>query len=69
MTFTTNPELDKRLSFARSRAEIDGKVRFVTAFQTSLHMPQKRNFFAMGPKDYSVVVDGVWKRRDYEGEE
>ena len=65
MTYT---ELDKRLSFARSRAEIDGKVRFVTAYQTSVHMPQKRNFFAMGPKDYSVVVDGVWKRRTYKGD-
>lgn len=68
MTYTTNPKLNERLSFARSRAEKDGKVRFVTAYETSLHMPEKRNFFAMGPKDYSVVVDGVWKRKTYKGE-
>ena len=68
MTYTGHPELDKRLNFARSRAEKDGKVRFVTAQAISLHMPQKRNFFAMGPKGYSVVVDGVWKRKTYKGE-
>ena len=64
MTYTGHTQLDKRLSFARSRAEKDGKVRFVTAQSISVHMPKKRNFFAMGPKDYSVVVDGVWKRRN-----
>ena len=66
MTYTGHPELDKRLNFARSIAEKDGKIRFVTAQFISVHMPQKKNFFAMGPKDYSVVVDGVWKRREYE---
>ena len=30
--------------------------------------PNRLYFFAMGPKDYSVVVDGVWKRRDYKEE-
>ena len=54
---------DRRLAY-----EIDGKVRFVTAQYISLHMPQKRNFFAMGPKDYSVIIDGKWERRTYKGE-
>ena len=68
MTYTSNPKLNDRLSFARSRVQKDGRIRYVTAYQTSVHLPQKRNFFAMGPKDYSVVVDGKWKRRTYKGE-
>lgn len=68
MTYTTNTKLNERLSFARSRAEKDGKVRFVTAQQISVHMPQKRNFFAMGPKDWAAVVNGEWKRRTYKEE-
>ena len=68
MTYTGNTQLDKRLSFARSRAVTDGRIRFVTAQAISFHMPQKRNFFAMGPDNWACVNDGEWERRTYKGE-
>lgn len=68
MTYTDNTHLNNRLDFARSRAEKDGKVRFVTAQNISVHMPKKRDFFAMGPDDWAAVVNGEWKRRTYKEE-
>ncbi len=68
MTFTTNPRLNERLSFARSRSATDGRIRFVTAQAISFHLPQRRDFFAMGPKNWCVVVSGKWERQTYEGE-
>ncbi len=68
MTYTGLTQLDKKLSFARARAQHDGRIRFVTAQAISLHMPQKRDFIAMGPKDWATVFGGKWERQTYKEE-
>ncbi|KKK64386.1 hypothetical protein LCGC14_2984760, partial [marine sediment metagenome] len=68
MTYTGNTQLDLRLSFARGRAQIDGRIRFVTAQEISLRKPHNRFFFAMGPDNWAYVNDGKWERNSYKGE-
>ena len=68
VTYTGNQQLDLRLSFARGRAQIDGRIRFVTAQEISLRKPHNRFFFAMGPDNWAYVNDGKWERNSYKGE-